>query len=241
MSDSTRDPPPGLLVCGTDTGVGKTTVACGLLRLARRRGLRLVPFKPAETGHTESSGGPSDAQRLCDAAALPGLSTEDICPFRFADPVAPSVAARMAGTAIDAGALLKAASALRRRGDALLVESAGGLYTPYGAGITSATLSELLDIDILLIAANRLGTINHTALALAEIHRRRLRFAGVVLVDTAAEPSPDRPHNAGEIQALTGVRPRGTLPHCSGAGPDEIADTLAAHVDLDGLLAGALA
>src|SRR6185369_4812142 len=113
-----------------------------------------------------------------------------------------------------------------------LVETAGGVLTPYSPSLTAASLAELLDLDVLLVAANRLGTINHTALALAEIARRRLRLLGLVLVDvTPAAGQPDRPFNAAEIQASTGVRALGTLRHLGADGgahadPDRLADAL---------------
>lgn len=228
----------GLLLVGTDTGVGKTTVACGILRLAHRRQFRLLPFKPVETGCTPTA---ADARRLCDAAALPDLLPADICPVQLPAPLAPSVAARLARRPISTDELLAAGHALAKRGDALLIESAGGLLTPYGPGVTSASLAELFDIEVLVVAANRLGTINHAALALAEVGRRRLRLAGIVLVDVSSLPGPDHPFNASEIEALTGISPLGTLRHCPTLDPNALADAVAADLDLSKLLQGALA
>jgi dethiobiotin synthetase len=228
----------GLLIAGTDTGVGKTTVACGLLALARRRSLSLLPFKPVETGFAE---GESDAARLLEASGRTDLSLADVCPFRFAAPVAPSVAAHLAGTSISPASVQNAARRLATRGAALLVETAGGLLTPYGPGFTGATLAELLDIDILLVAASRLGTINHTVLTLAELRRRKLRCAGLILVETTPEATPDRPFNAAEIEAASGMAPLGTLRYCPPlADADRIADALITDVRLHELLGGAL-
>jgi dethiobiotin synthetase len=228
----------GLLVLGTDTAVGKTCVAEALLRLAARRGFRLVPYKPVETGCNPEA---EDARRLCVAANLPGLRLVDVCPFRFTAPVAPSVAARLAGRLIEPALLLERARELATRGDALLIESAGGLLSPYGDGMTSASLADLFDIDVLLVTANRLGTISHTALALAEIGRRRLRLAGVVLVDVGAHDAPDHAFNASEIEALTGTSPLGVLRHCPTSDPEALADAAATDLDLARLLDGALA
>jgi dethiobiotin synthetase len=228
----------GLLVLGTDTGVGKTCVSEALLRVAARRGFRLVPYKPVETGCAPDA---EDARRLCSAANLPGLLPVDICAFSFPAPVAPSVAARLAGRPIELPALLARGHALAARGDALLIETAGGLLAPYGGGTTSISLAELFDIDVLLVSANRLGTISHTALALAEIARRRLRFAGLVLVNVDPDPAPDHAWNASEIEALTGTAPLGILRHCPTPGPDAVADAALDDLDLRPLLDGALA
>ncbi len=228
----------GLVLVGTDTGVGKTTVACSLLRLASRKGFRLLPFKPVETGCAPF---PADALRLIDAAALPDLAPEQICPLQFAAPLAPSVAARLAGRPISPDTLLLAGSALAQRGDALLVETAGGLLTPYAPGTTSASLATLFAMDVLLVAANRLGTINHTALAVAELSHRHLPLAGIVLVDVSPLPAPDGPFNAHEIEVLTGIAPLGTLRHCPTLHPDALADAAATDLDLSRLLGGVFA
>ena len=233
----------GLLLLGTDTGVGKTIVGCGLLELAHRRGLRLIPYKPVETGCAPS---PADAQRLLaayssSAHGFPGLSLTDVCSYAFGPPVAPSVAARLANSPISAAVLRHKASALAERGDALLVEAAGGVLTPYGPDLTAASLATLLELDVLLVAANRLGTINHTALAVAEIRHRRLPLQGIVLVNVAPESQPDQTHNATEIAALTGLAPLGTLAYVPIPVPGAIADRIAADLDLRPLLEGRLA
>lgn len=228
----------GLFLVGTDTGVGKTTVGIGLVRLAARRGSRLVPFKPVETGCDPN---PRDARLLRNAANIPDLAVSDICPFPFPAPVAPSVAARLAGSSVSTEALLARAHALVNHGDALLIEGAGGLLTPYGPEITAASLADLFDIPILLVAANRLGTINHVALSVAEIRRRRLRLAGIILVDVSATQQPDHAFNSHEINAITGIAPLGTLRHCPSGDPDGIADALASDILLGSLLDGILA
>ena len=91
-----------LLITGTDTGVGKTFVACGIAAAMRRRGLRVAPFKPVETGcdiGRESEAGansllPADARLLQETSGTES-PLETICPYRFRTPVAPWVAAAM--------------------------------------------------------------------------------------------------------------------------------------------------
>lgn len=229
---------PSLCLLGTDTAVGKTTVALALLHLARLRHLRLVPFKPVETGCAPT---PADAVRLLEATGRRDLTIADVCPYPLPVPVAPSVAARAAGLSLTASDLLARANALASSADALLIESAGGLLSPYGSGLTSLSLANLFASDVLLVSANRLGTINHTALALAELRRTRVHLAGVILVDVTEEATPDRPHNAAEIHALTGTAPLGTLRFCPSPTPSTLAAALAADVDLSPIFGGALA
>jgi len=247
----------GLLLLGTDTGVGKTTFARGLLQLAHQRGRTLVPFKPAETGCSPE---PADARDLlaaatfcdchnaasspsahADRSALLRLTTADVCPYQFREPVAPSAAARAAGVVIEPARLRAAAQQLAALGDGLLVEGAGGVLSPYGPAFTGASLAEELALDVLLVAANRLGTINHTALAVAELRRRQLPLRGIVLVDVTADGGPDRAHNAAEIAALTGVAPLGVLAYTPAPSPLTLAARVAADLDLRPLFDGRLA
>ena len=88
-----REPGRGLFVVGTDTGVGKTTVACGLLRLALRRGLRPVPFKPVETGCDPN---PLDAWALWRASGE-RVAREGVCSYALRLPAAPALAAQSEG------------------------------------------------------------------------------------------------------------------------------------------------
>jgi dethiobiotin synthetase len=199
----------GLFVTATDTAVGKTEVACALLRDARRRGLDAVGMKPAQSGLVP--GEPSDAERLRDAAdAVEPL--EAICPYGFAPPLAPAVAARLAGLAISFGRIVDAARALGARHAAVLVEGAGGVLAPLTLEETYADLAVALGLPVLVIARAGLGTVNHTALTLEALRRRDLAIAGVVLNRTGAWDDPSVPHNAAEIARLTGIRPAAVLP-----------------------------
>src|SRR5881409_4199277 len=112
-----------LFVTGTDTGVGKTFVACALATALRQRGRRVAVMKPVETG---VEGEPADALALRAAAADPA-PLGDICPYRLRAPLAPAVAARLEGVTIDVDGIV---TRLRRRAagaDVLLIEGAGGL------------------------------------------------------------------------------------------------------------------
>jgi dethiobiotin synthetase len=224
----------GLFVTGTDTGVGKTAVSVALLRLARNQGIALLPFKPVETGCAGKA--PRDALRLRAASCRPDLPLTWVCPYPFDPPTAPAAAAAERRMRIVPARLFSRAATLAREGDALLVEGAGGLLSPYGPSLTGADLAAGLGLPLLLVARNGLGTINHTALCLAEIRRRRLPFAGLMLVDTSPAPTPDRATNADLIAALTGERALGTLPYVKGMSPDRLARALAASFDATTLL-----
>jgi adenosylmethionine-8-amino-7-oxononanoate aminotransferase len=223
----------GIFLVGTDTGVGKTTVGVGLLALARARGLTPVPFKPVETGAAPE---PEDALRLRSAAGRGDLAREIICPYAFPPPVAPALAAEQASTRLTLAGIVAAAHRAAMHGDFLLVESAGGVLSPYSEDLTAADLAAALGLPLLLIARNALGTINHTALAIAELRRRHLPLTGVLFVDTTAVSTPDRAHNPRLVRALTGVRVLGTLPFLPVPTPDGLAAALRLNLDVDVLL-----
>jgi dethiobiotin synthetase len=214
----------GLFVTGTDTGVGKTTVAAGLARYARRVGRRPVPFKPAETGCTPDA---LDARFLWQAAGGP-VDERDVCLYPFALPAAPAQAAQAKGARLSLEAVVAAATALAARGDLLIVEGAGGLLVPYGDDWTAADLIERLGLRVLVVARTALGTINHSALTVRELRRRGAEIAGLVLNQTTPDAAPHERGSVPFIAAATGLRPLGPLPWLAPpADPDRLADALA--------------
>jgi dethiobiotin synthetase len=138
---------------------------------------------------------------------------ELVCPYQFGPPLAPGVAARLAGVEISLARLLEAARALAARHAALLVEGAGGLLVPLTPSWTYADLAVALGLPVLVVARAGLGTVNHTALTLEALRARGLAVAGVVLNRTGPDDDASVPHNADEIERLTGARVLATLPY----------------------------
>ncbi len=173
-------------VTGTDTDVGKTFVSVVLLKLMKSRGLRVAAMKPVETG--VASGDPR-----ADAARLAAAVGEDdplamVRPLLLAEPLAPWVAAQRGGTQLDLDALERAFLALGEGRDAVLVEGAGGLLVPLTRDIAFDGLFVLWDLDLVVVAGNRLGAINHTLLTVRAAHDAGLRVRGVVLNTLNASP-----------------------------------------------------
>src|SRR5215510_7648161 len=215
-----------LFITGTDTGVGKTFVACALAVALRARGRRVAVMKPVETG---VDGTPDDALRL-RAAADDRAPLDAICPLRFRAPLAPAVAARLEGRTIDVGALVEAIGRRARDADVLLVEGAGGLLVPLDARTTWADVAAHAALPLLIVAANRLGTVNHCALTARVAASAGLAVRGFVLSQPAAETDASAATNAETIAALTGLRCLGVLAHCTDAA------VAARTFDLDALL-----
>jgi dethiobiotin synthetase len=198
-----------LLVTGTGTGIGKTFVACALAYGLRARGRTVAVMKPVETGVASA---PEDALRLRAAAADPA-ALDDVCPYRLRAPLAPAVAARAEGVMID---LARLESLIRRRrtaADVLLVEGAGGLLVPIVDGVTYADLAARLGLPLLVVAANRLGTVNHCALTARVAESVGLTALGFVLSQPTPERDASAATNAATIRSLTGLSCLGELPY----------------------------
>jgi dethiobiotin synthetase len=197
-------------VTGTDTGVGKTTVAAGILTAARTRGLRVAALKPVETGCAPE---PQDAIRLRAAAGLESLPLDAICPIRYTLPVAPAVAARREARPFTIDTVMRARAALLADDpDLLLIEGAGGLLVPYTDAMLGVHLVRALGTPLLIVARASLGTINHTLLTIAEARRHEIPIAGVILNRVIEARAPDEDDNAAEIARHGRVRVLGTVP-----------------------------
>jgi len=167
----------------------------------------------------------------------PSIPLDVVCPYSFPHPIAPAAAAALAGVTITPSHLLSAAAIAQSYGSPLVVETAGGLLTPYATQLTSADLAGFLGFPVILIARNGLGTINHTALAVAEIRRRQLPLLGIILVTTQASTTPDQPSNSSMIAEQTGLPPLGTLPFVPSHTPAVLAMALQSALDLQPLFA----
>jgi dethiobiotin synthetase len=200
----------GLFVTGTDTGVGKTEVAVALVSGWRARGLDVGAMKPAQSGVEDGLPTDADLLRVAAGGADPaGL----VCPYSLRAPLAPAVAARLEGVEISFDHLLSCAAELGRRHAALVVEGAGGLLVPLTERDTYADLAVALGLPVLVVARAGLGTVNHAALTCEALRARGLAVAGVVLNRAGAGTDPSEPHNAAEIERLTGARVLASLPY----------------------------
>jgi dethiobiotin synthetase len=208
----------GIFITGTDTGVGKTFVACGLAALLRESGYRVGVMKPAETGCAQRDGElvPEDALRLRQASGC-AEPIEKICPYRFPEPLAPSIAAERAGVRIDVDHLLAIYHDLSSKHDVILVEGAGGLLVPLLPSFTYADLARVFELPIIVVAANRLGAINHLLLTLEHASCKGLTVLGYVLNRVTNEPSLATETNREVLSGLTGAPCLGELPFVEGA------------------------
>ncbi|HEY3393424.1 MAG TPA: dethiobiotin synthase [Lacipirellulaceae bacterium] len=221
----------GLFITGTGTGVGKTYVAALIARVLRDSGKRVGVYKPVASGCELDKGEPvsPDALALWEAAGRPG-TLEQVCPQRFAAPLAPHLAARAEGRRVDPQLLRDGIKFWRETSDFVLVEGAGGLMSPLSDEDYNADLAAEFDYPLLVVSANVLGTINATlqTLITADTYGRAgskeqgarskrsggLIVRGVVLDSpTAATVDASGASNADELSCRCGVPLLATVEH----------------------------
>ena len=180
----------GIFITGTDTGVGKTFFACALAALLKSYGYNVGVMKPAETGCVEKDGQlfAEDAWHLKSASGC-AEPIEIICPYRLPEPLAPSIAAERADVKIDIDHLLAVYSEISSRHDITLVEGAGGLMVPLVPSFTFADFARVAKLPIIVVAANKLGVINHLLLTLEHASCKGLMTLGYVLNQVEGPPS----------------------------------------------------
>ncbi len=193
----------GLAITGTDTGVGKTAAARAMIRLLSERGLIIGALKPVETGCEGDALVPLDGMALAEAARLrvKGFSVEeggwsdgviemaDLVPWRLKAPLAPEEAARLEGIEISVDRVYQAMNRWMERNAAPVVETAGGIMVPINSRFKFIDLLLGMELPVMVVAANRLGAINHTILTVEALARRGLEVIGIAL--NSVDPEPD--------------------------------------------------
>ena len=203
----------GFFITGTDTGVGKTVVACGLAAAFRESGFKVGVMKPAESGCRNERGRltPRDASFL-KAASGSEESIDRICPYRLGVPAAPSVAAARAGIQIRPDFLVRLCRDMGDAFDLMVVEGAGGLLVPLVSTYTYADLARELGLAVVVVAGNRLGAVNHTLLTLEHAACLGLDVSGYILNDVESESTPAAATNAQTIGEMTRTPCLGRIP-----------------------------
>lgn len=168
-------------VTGTDTGIGKTYVACQMIRDYVAQGYRVVGMKPVAAGCELVDGEwvNEDVALLTEASNVKAPS-HLVNPYCFRPPIAPHIAAEQVGVDIQIEVIQSAFEELKQMADIVIVEGAGGLLVPLNAHHTIADLIACLDIPILFVVGMRLGCINHALLTMEVMQARSLNVAAWV-------------------------------------------------------------
>jgi len=180
--------PEGYFITGSDTDVGKTRIACDIVRQLTSLGISVETRKPAESGCDVDASGDLVTH---DAAALQQANgnrepIERIVAFRLRAALAPHRAARLEGRELRLEALVEACT----RDDpeaCLLVEGAGGFYSPLAENGLNADLASALQLPVIVVVDDRIGAVNQALLTLQAVESRHLRIAAIVLNQVAAQ------------------------------------------------------
>lgn len=219
-------------VTGTDTEVGKTTIAAGLLHAARLHGLSTAAAKPVASGCVSTAQGlrNDDALALLAQCSLP-LRYEEVNPLAFEPAIAPHLAAREVGVVLDVASLYQSVRGVLDRGaDFSLVEGAGGWRVPLSGAQTLSDLAVALGLPVILVVGVRLGCINHAVLSAEAIARDGLPLAGWVA--NIIEPQTSRLEE--NLVTLAERLPAPCLGHVPRLQSAQ-ADAVSAYLDLERL------
>ena len=197
------------LVTGTDTGVGKTYVTSGVLRFSRSTGIDCVGMKPICTGDNDDVRQLLEACGSCEPEYL-------INPVWYRAPVAPYTASIIEDRLIDLDAIRDAFKQLATRHSHVLVEGAGGIAVPILAHYDFRDLAQDLGLNVIIVAANRLGVLNHTRLTIEAVRAAGLTCSLIVLNCVQEESDIPQTTNLSVLEDLVTV-PVLAVEHCQRA------------------------
>lgn len=234
----------GFFITGTDTGVGKTVATACLLSLYRKHRLNVGVMKPIETGVDPecSSAANSDAKFLMEVCQSSDPLSE-VCPVQLKTAASPLQAAKIDDRAIDMDQIINGFHHLSDKHDNLLVEGIGGLLVPLKPGYLVCDLIRDLDLPLLVVGKNALGTLNHTLLTLRAAEQAGIAIRGVILNRTeAGEGNAIESDHASIITEFSRVPVLGKIPflgQISGRSfTDDLLDEVEAGLDFRKLIAG---
>jgi dethiobiotin synthase len=217
------------LLTGTDTGVGKTFVGSLLLKSCIRSKVDAIAIKPVETGCAPTPDGmlmPADA--MVYIALLPdgSVTLNDICFYRYREPVSPNIAARREGDLPDPDVIKEKIQGEVKRRDVVLVEGAGGIMVEILDGYSFLDLASDLDMQVIIVAPNRLGVLNQVALNVKILRESGIRIGGILLNDLSQPLETAARYNFEELKRVHGDLVLSGVSYNAGALPDDIIERL---------------
>jgi dethiobiotin synthetase len=218
----------GFFVTGTDTGVGKTVVAAGLVRGLVALGLRVAVMKPVASGSERTAEGLRNEDALALMAASNVVAPYDsVNPYCFEPAISPHIAADDVGIRVDLGQIRRNFEALAAGADWVVAEGAGGWLAPIGPATGIRELALTLHLPVIVVVGLRLGCVNHALLTKLAIEAHGASFAGWVAntIDPAMER---RLENLETLTRLIGEPPLAIVPPLApGARPLQLTDAAA--------------
>lgn len=203
----------GLFITGTDTGVGKTVVACALARAFARAGERVAVMKPVASGAERTPEGLRNADALAlMAAGDVSLTYPEVNPYCFEPAISPHIAAEDVRIEIDIGIIESGFLALVGTSDRVIVEGAGGWLAPVNARESMASIARALSVPAVLVVALRLGCLSHAALTRRAVEADGVPFAGWI-ANRSGPPMERESENLATLTRLLGAPPLAIVPY----------------------------
>jgi dethiobiotin synthetase len=222
-------------ITGTDTGVGKTLVACSLVHAFQARGLKVAVMKPVSSGSERTA----DGLRNADALALLNASDQLldyalVNPYCFEPAIAPHLAARQLGITIELPRLQQAFQQLATPADVVVIEGAGGWRVPLQPQGYLSDFPESLAMAVILVVGLRLGCISHAILTAEAIQRGPCRLVG--WIGNHIDPQLALPaENIQTLRERLAAPCLGVLPFINSTDATALSLELASQLDLTSL------
>ena len=206
-------------ITGTDTEVGKTVATTAFLQAAAQAGHNTAGYKPVASGSEMTGEGPRNSDALAlQAYSTVGLRYDEVNPCTFIEPTSPHIVSELEKRPIDPRVLSDGLRHLEPLADWVVVEGAGGWYTPLTADYTFADWVMAEQLPVVLVVGMRLGCINHAVLTAQAITQSGLHLAGWIANDVQETGK----HHQAYMDTLTRMLPApllGEIPYLS-AGTD---------------------
>ena len=172
----------GVFVTGSDTGVGKTVIAGAIAAAIKAHGLDVGVMKPVASGAKEIEGKLVSEDAVYLKKIIDSTDDDDLVnPILLKPPIAPTIAASKTGVPIDIDKICKAYEVLTNKHNFVVVEGVGGLMVPIDDTLFVADLALRMDLALVIVSSDYLGTINHTLLTVEYARSRNLRIKGIIV------------------------------------------------------------
>ncbi|CAM3905486.1 dethiobiotin synthase [Rahnella bruchi] len=218
-------------ITGTDTEVGKTVATTAFLQAAARAGHNTAGYKPVASGSEMTGEGPRNSDALAlQAYSTVGLRYEEVNPCTFIEPTSPHIVSELEKRPINPQVLSAGLRHLEPLADWVVVEGAGGWYTPLTADYTFADWVIAEQLPVVLVVGMRLGCINHAVLTAQAVAQSGLHLAGWIANDVQETGT----HHQAYMDTLTRMLPApllGEIPYLS----VDLDVDLGQYLDLDRL------
>jgi dethiobiotin synthetase len=171
----------------TGTGVGKTHVTTRWISDLQAAGKPVMALKPIISGWQTENLADNDTARILNVLGLPfeTETIERISPWRFKAPLSPDMAALQEGRDLDFDALIlfcqKSIIAAKENNHTLLIEGVGGAFVPLGKKNLVVDWIQALQLPVILVAANYLGSLSHTLSTVYALESRKIKIQKIIL------------------------------------------------------------